>query len=340
MLAEILKAARSVARADAACFALSEGDQCYYLAEDSREPLWRGQRFPQSICISGWAIQNRTTAVVADALSDTRLPYNIYESTFVRSLVMCPSGHPEPIGALGVYWAKPKRPSPRVVRAIESLAADAAVRLRSCGTETPTFNGKPFPVNRHVCGFFRGPDEQYRMLLGFIKEGFERGEKAVHVVKKDNHRAHVDRLSAAGIDAERALRTGQLELLGWEDTYLSRGRFEMTRMPALIESLIRKARADGYPLLRYVGNMEWSLENCPGVEDVLAYESELHPLLLRYPDPIVCCYNVGAFPSEFVVDMLRVHESAIVCGILNENPYFVPPERYLAELGEQRVQTA
>ena len=37
-------------------------------------------------------------------------------------------------------------------------------------------------AKRHVCAFFNSPDEEYRVLLPFIKEGFERGEKAFHIV--------------------------------------------------------------------------------------------------------------------------------------------------------------
>jgi hypothetical protein len=34
----------------------------------------------------------------------------------------------------------------------------------------------------HVCAFFSSEDEEYRVLLPFIKEGLEHGDKAVHVV--------------------------------------------------------------------------------------------------------------------------------------------------------------
>ena len=33
---------------------------------------------------------------------------------------------------------------------------------------------------RHVCAFFNDADEEYRVLLPFIKDGFECGDKAVH----------------------------------------------------------------------------------------------------------------------------------------------------------------
>lgn len=171
-------------------------------------------------------------------------------------------------------------------------------------------------------------------MTPFIREGLERGEKAVHVVKRSEHSRHLERLRAAGVDVGGAKKSGQLELLDWERTYLSRGRFDMARMPRLIEGLIAESRSQGFPLLRYVGNMEWCLEDKPGVDDVLEYESQLHLLLPKYEDPIVCCYDVSQYEADFVVDMLRVHRTALVCGIVNVNPYFVPPKEYLAERKE------
>jgi hypothetical protein len=42
--------------------------------------------------------------------------------------------------------------------------------------------GSSLGQNRHVCAFFNGFDEQHRVLRSFIKEGFERGDKAFHIV--------------------------------------------------------------------------------------------------------------------------------------------------------------
>jgi hypothetical protein len=57
---------------------------------------------------------------------------------------------------------------------------------------------------RHVCAFFNSDDEEYRVLLPFIKDGFECGDKAVHVVNPGQHHNHLQRLAAAGIDAAAA----------------------------------------------------------------------------------------------------------------------------------------
>jgi len=60
----------------------------------------------------------------------------------------------------------------------------------------------------HVCAFFNGFDEQHRVLRSFIKEGFERGDKAFHIVDPELREDHLKRLAEAGIDVEQAMATG------------------------------------------------------------------------------------------------------------------------------------
>src|SRR4029077_6684719 len=83
---------------------------------------------------------------------------------------------------------------------------------------------------RHVCAFFNSADEEYRVLLPFIKEGFECGDKSVHVVGTEQHHNHLQRLAAAGIDAAAAQRSGQFELRTNTETYLRDGHFDQDRM--------------------------------------------------------------------------------------------------------------
>ena len=52
-------AARRMTGADGATFVLRDGDTCFYADEDAIQPLWKGQRFPLSACVSGWAMLNR-----------------------------------------------------------------------------------------------------------------------------------------------------------------------------------------------------------------------------------------------------------------------------------------
>lgn len=126
-------AARQLTGAHGATFVLRDGDLCFYADEDAISPLWKGQRFPIGECISGWAMLNRQPAVVEDIRRDARIPQAAYAPTFVRSLVMTPVGAPEPVAAIGVYWAYPRRATAAELAALVSLAEATAVALRRIG---------------------------------------------------------------------------------------------------------------------------------------------------------------------------------------------------------------
>ena len=79
---------------------------------------------------------------------------------------------------------------------------------------------------------------------------------------------------------------GQLEVRRWEDAYLREGHFDQARMLALIEEVLRGGKDRGYRLTRLVANMEWALEDRPGVGDVVEYETRLNYVLPKYDDAV------------------------------------------------------
>ncbi|AYB29215.1 sensor histidine kinase [Chryseolinea soli] len=124
-------AARQLTGADGATFILREGDLCFYADEDAISPLWKGSRFPMSRCISGWAMLNKTAAVIEDIYKDDRIPHDAYRPTFVKSLAMVPIRTIAPIGAIGNYWATPHRPTAEEVSLLQSLADITAVTIEN-----------------------------------------------------------------------------------------------------------------------------------------------------------------------------------------------------------------
>ena len=153
--------------------------------------------------------------------------------------------------------------------------------------ETVRLAGSILHRSRHVCAFFHKKDEEYQVLLPFVKEGFEQGHKAFHIVDPEHRDEHLRRLGEAGIDVTEAERTGQLEVRRWEDAYLREGHFDQDAMLALIEEVLMGGKAQGFPLTRLVANMEWGLEDRPGVDDIVEYETRLNFILPKYDDAVV-----------------------------------------------------
>ena len=63
------------------------------------------------------------------------------------------------------------------------------------------FAGSLLDETRHVCAFFNSDDEEYRVLLPFIKDGFRCGRRANHVVNPDQVTAQVEGSVAYGLSA-------------------------------------------------------------------------------------------------------------------------------------------
>lgn len=124
-------AARRVADADGATFVLRDGDHCHYVDEDAIAPLWKGQRFPIELCVSGQAMLTGAPIVIPDITLDARIPQEAYRPTFVRSLVMVPIRQADPIGAIGAYWATHHDATPEEVELLQALADSTAVALEN-----------------------------------------------------------------------------------------------------------------------------------------------------------------------------------------------------------------
>ena len=91
----------------------------------------------------------------------------------------------------------------------------------------------------------------------------------------------------------------------WEDAALQEGHFDQHRQIALIDRLLNSRRASGYPLTRLVGNMEWALEDKPGGNDMVEYESRINYTLDKYDDAVCCTYDVCRFSASVIMDALR-----------------------------------
>jgi hypothetical protein len=154
-------------------------------------------------------------------------------------------------------------------------------------TDEVRLAGAVLQRSRHVCAFFHSPDEEYGVLLPFIADGIERGDKAFHIVDPALRSEHLRRLEAAGVDVAAAESRGQLEVRVWQEAYLRGGHFDQDAMLALIEEVLTRGQAQGFPLTRLVANMEWALEDRPGVDDLVEYETRLNYVLPRYKDPVV-----------------------------------------------------
>jgi hypothetical protein len=198
------------------------------------------------------------------------------------------------------------------------------------------FAGSTLGRQRHICAFFNSIDEQHRVLRSFIKDGFDRGDKAFHLVDPERREEHLRLLTEAGIHVQEAMGTGQLEVRPWEDGPLHGERFDQDTWLASFEQVLQSGPAAGYGQTRFLAQMEWALVDLPGVEDLIEFETRVNYVVPKYDDAVICAYDLSKFGASVVMDALRTHPVVIIGGLLQENPFFVPPDQFLLEIRERR----
>jgi hypothetical protein len=197
------------------------------------------------------------------------------------------------------------------------------------------FAGSQLRGQRHVCAFFNSSEEKYRVLLPFIKDGLERGERAFHIVDPAQRETHLSRLVTAGIDAEAVEENGQFELHDWNDFYFPDGRFDEARTINQWAAALEGAVQRGYQRTRVIAHMAWERDDA---DELLRYESNFNRTP-RSRDPVICIYDLSKHSAAFILDIMRTHPMIIIGGTLQENPFYVLPDQFLQELRERRAST-
>jgi hypothetical protein len=198
--------------------------------------------------------------------------------------------------------------------------------------------GSQLGAVRHVCAFFSNDDEEYRVLLPFIREGLSSGHKAVCVINPEASQEHLQRLAGAGIDSAAHQRSGQLQIRNNTEVYLQDGRFDQDRMLAAFEEMAISARnAEGFPMSRVVCRMDWASGDPSHIEDVIEFESRVNDVWLRYDDAVICTYHLAKLSGDAVIDIMRTHPMVVIGGHLQQNPFFARPEEFLREFRGRRA---
>lgn len=190
--------------------------------------------------------------------------------------------------------------------------------------------GLSVAVGDHVCAFYRRSTGRDEILLPYLRAGIAAGDKCIAVLDE----ADAEEVRAGlgtDCDTDGALRRHQLDILKSADSYLRDGGFSKPAMLDFWAQAIGGCLNNGdYAFARSVGEMTWALRQLPGVEDLVAYESELNRFLPQYPQVIVCLYDLDRFDGRVVVDLLRTHPKLLLCGTILDNPYYLEPDEFLA----------
>jgi excisionase family DNA binding protein len=170
-------------------------------------------------------------------------------------------------------------------------------------------NSKPEAEPRpHVCVYFRNPVEQWEVFRRYFLHHYRRRQPTLYIRSASSESRIKEWLASEGLDFDEVTKSGLLQLLAADQTYLRAGHFSADAMVAFVRQMIIRASSEGYPAHLITGEMDWYFSRAPGVEEIHEYERRLNFLQDEFPEvTIVCQYDVSRFEVEAVVEACCTH---------------------------------
>lgn len=173
----------------------------------------------------------------------------------------------------------------------------------------------------HIGHFYDDREQCMKILAPFIQTGLAAGDKCICLSTVGSRSELSSRLTAAGVDVEDAVASGQLVLSdGWSD-------------PEQLKDMLAQALSEvgeQYPLLRWTGDMTWCHSQMPTSENMMEFES--HSNMIERPQAVFLCqYELKSFLGSVVMDAMKTHPLCIVNNSIYQNPYYMDPQAYLED---------
>jgi hypothetical protein len=109
------------------------------------------------------------------------------------------------------------------------------------------------------------------------------------------------------------------------------GKFDQDRMLTTFDGMASGNDRAGFPLSCIVCNMDWVAKTPAAQNDVIEFESRVNDVWQRHDDIVICLYDLKKMSSDIVIDIMRTHPIVLIGDVLQQNPFFVPPDQFLRE---------
>jgi hypothetical protein len=184
-----------------------------------------------------------------------------------------------------------------------------------------------FQVGDHVCAFYNGGGSALDDILAtYLSKGLRAGNKCACFSFADTASSVRDR-----IPPELVSRDGILQFFTENQ---AEGGFSVEAGLRRLEAVVKEALSDGYGRLWALGDMTFVARDVPprSMKTWFTYEAEVNGLAPRYPQFIMCLYDLDQWAGELVMGVLKTHPRIFVNGLILDNPYYVPLPEFLESL--------
>jgi hypothetical protein len=180
-----------------------------------------------------------------------------------------------------------------------------------------------FQPGDHICAFYNGGKSLLDdIVVDFVSKGLQAGNKCICFL--DDSSSVQER-----VPDELTTKDDILQFFTEEQGYLPEGNFSKDAFLRGMEDTVKGTLSAGYERLWLVGDTTVVMRKSVDLKAWFATESEVSEFAPRYPQFIMCLYDLDLYDGETVMYVLRTHTRIFVNGMIITNPYYIPKRQFL-----------
>ena len=199
------------------------------------------------------------------------------------------------------------------------------------------------PWGTHFCYFYETKQDLFDILVPYFKAGLESKEFCLWIISNSElitMEEAKEALAQAVPDLDRYLAEGRIELVPHDQWFLRGGAFDFHRVAYRFKEKLDEVLARGYAGMRINGSPAWLQTKDP--EELCEFERECDHLFRNERIIASCTYPVGETRADFLLDVARNHQFAIVRRQGNwevlETPELMQAKQEIKKLNEELEQ--
>jgi hypothetical protein len=184
-----------------------------------------------------------------------------------------------------------------------------------------------FQVGDHVCAFYNGGGSALDdIVVDYVSRGLQAGNKCTCLSFTNTASSVLDRISPDLMPRE--------DILQFITENQAKGGFSVEAGLRTLEAMAKEALSDGYGRLWALGDATFVARDLPprAMKTWFTYEAEVNELASRYPQFIMCLYDLDQWAGDLIMSVLKTHPRIFVNGLVLNNPYHVPLNQFLGSV--------
>lgn len=193
----------------------------------------------------------------------------------------------------------------------------------------------------HICGLYETDAARDEILCSYLGQGWQDGDReafCIHEASQEHYEQGVrQRVPDCGFHFGQG---EQAQLYTPREIYYPEGGVSVPALDTTLTAIYDLFQKPGPRNVRAAAVMSWAREAIPGVEELMAYEARLNYFVSGRRWVSVCLYNLNVFSGATIMQVLQTHPYSISAGRILKNPYYQPPDEWLARHAPQYLNAA